>query len=233
MNISVIIPVLNERDNLPATLEAVSDAQRGAGGMAEIIVVDGGSTDGTREWLKTQAKVRVLDSPRGRGVQLHAGAQTATGEVLLFLHGDCLLPREAPKLIAEALREGSTAGGCFLIGFPDESSLSLRLIARGINARTIATRTGTGDQAIFVRREVYEALGGFRAWPLFEDVDLVTRIKRQGRFVVLRAAVTISARRWMANGPWRTTFLMYGLRLGYWLGISPVKLKQWFVDVRQ
>ncbi len=233
MNISIIIPVLNERDNLPATLEAINSEESDTGRLTEIIVVDGGSTDGTREWLKTQAKVRVLDSARGRGVQLHAGAQAATGEAFLFLHGDCLLPREAPKLMVAALRDNATVGGCFLIGFPEQSSLSLRIIARGINARTIATRTGTGDQAIFVRREVYEALGGFRPWPLFEDVDLVTRLKRQGRFVVLRAVVRISARRWMASGPWRTTFLMYGLRMGYWLGIPPVKLKQWFVDVRR
>jgi rSAM/selenodomain-associated transferase 2 len=233
MNISIIIPVLNERDNLPATLEAVSDLPRSAGKAEEIIVVDGGSTDGTREWLKTQANVRVLDSARGRGVQLDAGARAATGEIFLFLHGDCLLPPEAPKLMTEALNDQSVSGGCFLIGFPEQSSFSLRVIARGINARTIATRTGTGDQAIFVRREVYETLGGFRAWPLFEDVDLVTRIKRQGRFVVLRAAVTISARRWMVYGPWRTTFLMYFLRLGYWLGIPPARLKQWFVDVRR
>ncbi|HZS06859.1 MAG TPA: TIGR04283 family arsenosugar biosynthesis glycosyltransferase [Blastocatellia bacterium] len=233
MKISVIIPVLNERDNLPATLEALGKTAAGADEIAEIIIVDGGSSDGTREWLGQQSDLRVLDSERGRGVQLHTGAQAATGEALLFLHGDCLLPPGATQLIARALSDKSVAGGCFLIGFAERRPPSLGLIARGINARTIVTRTGTGDQAIFVRQEVYEAVGGFRPWPLFEDVDIVARIRRRGKFVVLRSAVTISARRWIAHGPWRTTFLMYALRVGYWLGIPPARLKQWFVDVRR
>ena len=233
MKISIIIPVLNERHNLPATLEAIGNTAAGAGEIAEIIIVDGGSTDGTHEWLGQQSNVRTIDAERGRGAQLHAGAQGATGEVLLFLHGDCLLPPEAPQLIIQALSDNSAAGGCFLIGFAEQHPLSLRLIARGINARTIFTRTGTGDQAIFVRREVYKALGGFKPWLLFEDVDIVARIRQRGKFVVLRSAVTISARRWIAHGPWRTTFLMYALRVGYWLGIPPGKLKRWFADVRR
>jgi len=175
----------------------------------------------------------VLDAERGRGVQLRAGAKVATGEVLLFLHGDCLLPPDGLKLLSEALNDEQYAGGCFLTGFPEPAPWSLRVIARGINARTRATRTGTGDQGIFVRREVYEAIGGFRAWPLFEDVDLVTRLKRNGKFTVLKSVITISPRRYLAHGPWRTTLLMYALRVGYWIGISPVKLRAWFVDVRQ
>ena len=267
MKISVVIPVLNERASLAATLAAISRAVQVAGTEAEIIIVDGGSTDGTREWLahklnpdscslnpeqkksddcfQQTSGIRnqdsgfslptlvVLDAERGRGVQLQTGAKAATGETLLFLHGDCLLPPDGLKVVTEALNDGQCTGGCFLVGFAEPTSLSLRVIARGINARTRATRTGTGDQGIFVRREVYEAISGFRAWPLFEDVDLVTRLKRRGKFAVLKSVITISPRRYLANGPWRTTLLMYALRIGYWLGISPVKLSEWFVDVRR
>ncbi|HWQ31309.1 MAG TPA: glycosyltransferase family 2 protein [Blastocatellia bacterium] len=268
MKISVIIPVLNERASLAATLAAISRAVQVADSPAEVIIVDGGSTDGTREWLEQQLNpdscllnpeelkaadgysqqtsgirnqesgislpiLVVLEAERGRGMQLRAGAKVATGDVLLFLHGDCLLPPDGLKLLTEALTDGLYAGGCFLIGFPEPASWSLRVIARGINARTRATRTGTGDQGIFVRREVYDAIGGFRAWPLFEDVDLVTRLKRRGKFAVLKSVITISPRRYLAHGPWRTTLLMYALRIGYWTGISPVKLREWFVDVRR
>jgi rSAM/selenodomain-associated transferase 2 len=233
MKISVIIPVINERDHLPATLAAISRAAESTDLIAEVIVVDGGSDDGGREWISARKDVRLIDAELGRGAQLHAGAQVATGDALLFLHADCLLPPEAPKLIARALSDSRIAGGCFLIGFPEAAALSLRLIARGINARTLMARTGTGDQAIFARREIYELIGGFKPWPLFEDVDLVTRIKGAGRFAALNSKVTISPRRYLAHGPWRTTLLMYALRLGYWLGISPVKLKEWFVDVRR
>ena len=94
------------------------------------------------------------------------------------------------------------------------------------------TKTATGDQGIFVRREVYDAVGGFADWPLFEDVNFVTRVKRRGQFAIIRTPITISARRYLTNGPWRTTFLMYALRIGYWLGIPPTKLYGWFQDVR-
>lgn len=238
MKISVIIPVLNEIENLPKTIESIRQMRCEQGQVCEVIVVDGGSTDGTREWLQERAstypfEIRLMEAERGRGAQLHAGAVQAEGDALLFLHGDCLLPTEAASEIARALSDSRIAGGCFLVSFAELRPASLRVIARGINARTIVTRTGTGDQAIFVRREIYQALGGFKPWPLFEDVDIVTRIRRRGKFAVIRSAVIISARRWIVHGPWRTTFLMYALRIGYWLGMSPVKLRQWFVDVRE
>jgi rSAM/selenodomain-associated transferase 2 len=228
MKISVIIPALNERSHLPVTLAALTPMDF----LHEVIVVDGGSTDGTREWLSQQPVSLVIDSERGRGAQLNAGARLATGDVLLFLHSDCLLPPDASLHIKEALAKDRAVGGCFLVRFAEQHPRSLWLIALGINGRTLLTRTATGDQAIFVRRSAYELAGGFATWPLFEDIDLVTRIKRLGRFVVQTRTVTISARRWVTYGVWRTTLMMYALRAGYYVGVSPVKLKRWFEDVR-
>lgn len=228
MKLSVIIPALNEQAHLPQTVAALQASMA----TAEIIVVDGGSNDGTREWLSAQKELIVIAAPRGRGIQLNAGAKAASGEVLLFLHGDCVLPANAPTLIQQALLSAHTDGGAFLIRFTETRPRSLTIIAKGINARTLVTKTATGDQGIFVRRSVYDAIGGFADWPLFEDVEFVTRMKRRGKFVILREPITISARRYLANGPWRTTFLMYALRLGYWFGISPARLHQWFQDVR-
>jgi rSAM/selenodomain-associated transferase 2 len=228
MKLSVIIPVLNEREQLPHTLASLQSQISNA----EIIVVDGGSSDGTRAWLQQQTDLVVIEAERGRGRQQNAGAKAATGEVLLFLHGDCALPENAATLIQQALASPQVSGGAFLIRFAEQQPRSLNVIAKGINARTLVTKTATGDQAIFVRREVYDNVGGFADWPFFEDVDFVTRLKRRGQFVILREPITISARRYIVNGPWRTTFLMYALRIGYWLGISPTKLYQWFQDVR-
>ena len=226
--ISVIIPALNERNHLPVTLASLTHIDL----LHEVIVVDGGSTDGTREWLSQQQVSRVIDAEPGRGAQLDAGARVATGDVLIFLHSDCLLPPDAPMHIMEALANDRVVGGCFLIRFAEQYPRSLWLIALGINGRTLLTRTATGDQAIFVRRSAYELVGGFAAWPLFEDIDLVTRIKRLGRFVVQARTVTISARRWLRYGVWRTTVMMYALRAGYYVGLSPFRLKRWFEDVR-
>ena len=228
MKISVIIPVLNECEQLPRTLALLKSQISNA----EIIVVDGGSADGTREWLATQAGILLVASERGRGRQLQAGARIATGEILLFLHADCALPDKAFAALHQALSDPAVAGGAFLIRFAEQRPRSLALIAKGINTRTRVTRTATGDQGIFVRREIYEASGGFEAWPLFEDVRFVTHLKRQGKFAIILNPMVISGRRYITNGPWRTTFLMYALRVGYWLGVPPAKLYDWFADVR-
>ncbi len=228
MKLSVIIPVLNEREQLPQTVAAL----KALSAAPEIIIVDGGSSDGTRAWLTAQKDIVVIDAARGRGLQQNAGAKAATGDVLWFLHGDCVVPVNGLAILQQALLHPQIVGGAFLIRFAEQQPSSLKVIAKGINARTIVTKTATGDQGIFVRREVYATLEGFADWPLFEDVDFVTRLKQYGQFVIMREPITISARRYLTNGPWRTTFLMYALRLGYWLGIPPTKLYRWFQDVR-
>ncbi len=228
MNLSVIIPTLNEREQLPLTIEQL----RHASSELEIIVVDAGSLDGTREWLSLQPDITVINSERGRGQQQNAGAKIANGEVFLFVHADCLLPINFAELIEKTLKNPAVSGGAFLIHFDTDISRSLKIIANGINARTRFTKTATGDQAIFIRREIFADIGGFQEWLLFEDVRLVTEIKQRGKFKIIDEKVIIAARRYLNFGPWRTTFLMYALRLGYWLGVHPDKLFQWFQDVR-
>jgi len=228
LKLSVIIPALNELEQLPRTLARVEELQL----ADEIIIVDGGSTDGTREWLEHRAGIHVVDSVRGKGAQLSAGARTATGDALLFLHADCWLPSDAAGKLESALSPPQVVGGAFHVRFAEQHPWLLRLVAAGINLRSSLRRSATGDQAIFVRRSAYEALGGFSPWPLFEDIDLVNRLKNLGRFVVLGSEVTISARRYLDHGILRTVLVIYVLRAGYWAGVSPMTLKKWFGDIR-
>jgi rSAM/selenodomain-associated transferase 2 len=227
VKLSVIIPVLNERSFLPAALEALGAANS----IHEIIVVDGGSIDGTRAWLAAQSGLQVLDTTSQRGKQLNVGARAASGDVLLFLHADCIVPPPAGVLIQDAISAGA-AGGCFCVRFIEKRPATLLLTAWGINLRSRLARTATGDQAIFVRKDTFQQCGGFPEWPLFEDVELVRCIKRIGRFVVIPSFVRLSARRYLAQGVIRTALLIFVLRLGFWVGVSPYTLKKWFADIR-
>jgi len=230
MRISVIIPTLNEREILPETLGALAAVSD----LYEIIVVDGGSDDGTREWLSHHlpANGRMMDGPRGRGNQLNTGAGVATGDIVLFLHADTRLPTNALYGIAEVLANGEVAGGGFCVRFLEHEPWILRVVETGINLRTRLFRSPTGDQAIFARRNAFASAGGFGQWPIFEDVDFVHRLKRVGRFAIIPAQVITSARRYVSWGVVRTVLLMYALRVGFWMGISPFRLHRWFRDVR-
>ncbi len=228
MKISVIIPVLNERQTLPAAVAAL----RACEDLGEIIVADGGSTDGTLEWLGSESDVVVLNATRGKGPQINAGAALAQHDLLLFLHADCILSQPAFAAMRSAASDPRIAGGAFCVRFAETRPRSLEVVAAGINLRARIRRSATGDQGIFVRKNVFTSIGGAPDWPLFEDVELVRRIKVAGKFAIVKTPITISPRRYLVYGVWRTVFLVYSLRLGYWLGISPQRLKQWFKDVR-
>jgi rSAM/selenodomain-associated transferase 2 len=227
--ISIVIPVLNEAQQIQALLQDLSSLPE----VAEIIVVDGGSTDGTAELARQRSRAHVLEfGHANRALQMNAGAAAAHGEVLLFLHADVRLPLTALDHIRATMRDERIVGGCFAFGFPSSVPRAYRVYAWGINLRTRWFQTATGDQAIFVRRPVFERLSGFQAMPLMEDIELFNALKRQGQVAVLSPSVCVSPRRWQQHGLMRTGLLMYALRLGYWLGVSPARLKQFFLDVR-
>lgn len=211
MKLSIIVPVLNEAARLGERLAALQPLrERGA----EVLVVDGGSTDATREAALPWAD-RVLLAPRGRASQMNAGAWASRGDALLFLHADTALPEAADTLIARALDQRDW--GRFDVRIEGRHP-ALRLIAAMMNLRSRLSGMATGDQAVFVRRRVFESLGGFAALPLMEDLDLCRRLKRQGPPVCLREQVVTSGRRWEQYGVWRIVWLMWRLRAAWFFG---------------
>ena len=225
MNVSVIIPVLNEEKTIAATLHALIMLQ-----PHEIIVVDGGSHDRSREICR-QLGAQVLSSERGRARQMNYGARYATGDILLFLHADSQLPDSAFQDIAAALSDGCCLGGRFDVEL-EGSHWMLKVVGALINYRSRATKVGTGDQAIFVRRAVFTQVGGYPDIPLMEDIALCRLLKRLGGIACLRSRVVTSARRWESDGVWRTIFRMWTLKFLYLAGVSPVRLKQFYADTR-
>jgi rSAM/selenodomain-associated transferase 2 len=216
--ISIVMPVLDEAAGIEAALRALAPCrQRGA----EVVVVDGGSRDATVELSRPLAD-RVLTAPRGRAAQMNAGAAAARGDMLLFLHADTRLPENADRLILDGLARSGRAWGRFDVRF--DSGGPMRVVAAMMNLRSRLTGITTGDQAIFVQRQAFEAAGRFPLIPLLEDVALCTGLKRMSRPLALRARVTTSARRWRQHGTLRTVLLMWRLRLSYFLGADPAKL---------
>ena len=219
--VCVIIPALNEAATIAATVRSAREA-----GADEVIVVDGGSRDGTPDAARPFADA-VISSPPGRARQMNAGARAARGAVLLFLHADTTMPAGSVGPIRETMEKDGVLGGAFSVrlGVSPGASLfrkgALRLTARMINLRARLFRAYTGDQGIFLRRNVFENLGGYPEVPLMEDVELSRRLTRRGKTVLLPVRITTSARRWEAHGTLRTVLLMWGLRLAYLLGMSP------------
>jgi rSAM/selenodomain-associated transferase 2 len=221
MRLSIIVPALDESACITATLSALQPLR--AQGH-EVLVVDGGSRDATLLIAKLLAD-RVYVATAGRASQMNVGARKASGDVFLFLHADSLLPGGAISAIHDALTEGA-AWGRFDVTIRGKPWV-LKLVAAMMNLRSRATGIATGDQGIFVRRSVFEEIGGFPSIPLMEDVALSKLLKQHGGPpACLRARVTTSGRRWEARGPWRTIVTMWRLRLAYALGADPVALSR-------
>lgn len=217
--LTLIVPVLNEVTGMAATLAALQPLRRAG---AELIVVDGGSSDGTLTCCAGLSD-QAMPGPRGRARQMNHGAQCAQGDVLLFLHADTRLPETAWSAIAAALASGRHDWGRFDVEIAGRSRW-FPLIAAFMNRRSRWSGIATGDQAMFVRRQLFLDVGGFPDQPLMEDIELSRRLRRCGPPACLRERVMTSGRRWETDGVWRTILLMWRLRLLYWLGADVNKL---------
>jgi rSAM/selenodomain-associated transferase 2 len=224
-SVSVIVPVLNEELAIGPALESVLRLD-----PDEILVVDGGSLDKSRE-VAAAMGVNVISSERGRARQMNLGARLARGEVLLFLHADTRLPDSALADIHRALQDPNVAGGRFDVSL-DGAGWMLKMVGAMISLRSRLSRVATGDQAIFIRREIFTRLGGYPDIPLMEDVAFSRALKRVGKVACLKSRVVTSARRWQTEGIWRTIFRMWALKSLYLLGVSPFWLKRFYGDAR-
>lgn len=215
LTLSVIIPTLNEAGRIEQTLTSVEAQPH----VSEVIVVDGGSTDGTRE--RTSGRATVLQSPPGRARQMNAGAARATGDVLLFLHADTLLPAGATSAVGAALADPAVEAGLFRLGFDRETPL---LCFYSFCTRLPSPLLGFGDRGLFVRRRVFEALSGFPPIPIFEDLEMTRRLHRRGGLRFLPQPVTTSARRFARHGMLRQQLRNAYLWLHWLAGTDPKRV---------
>ena len=214
--LSIVVPTLDEAAGIAATLQALGSLRaRGA----EVIVVDGGSRDRTAEIARPLCD-RLLTARRGRAAQMNAGAGAAQGEVLLFLHADTRLPDDADRLVLAGLAASGRAWGRFDVRIDGTHPL-LPLVAALMNLRSRASGIATSDQAIFVARTAFAAVGGYPDIALMEDIVLSRRLKRLTRPLCLRSRALTSGRRWEKHGVMRTILTMWRLRLAFWLGAKP------------
>ena len=197
--ISVIIPTLNEEKTISRCLEDIVDDPH-----IEIIVSDGGSTDRTVEIAERYKDVKIISSPMGRGVKMNAGASYAHGEILLFLHADCILSTEAILNIRDIFENNRIVGGAFKIKLLSDK-LPYRLIETGINFRSRVFKLPYGDQGLFVKRTVLMEMGGFKEMNVCEDLDFICRLKRCGKIAILNEKIFSSVRRWENSGILRTS----------------------------
>ncbi|MGD0291024.1 MAG: TIGR04283 family arsenosugar biosynthesis glycosyltransferase [Candidatus Binataceae bacterium] len=226
MKLTVIVPMLNEEGAIAATLGAL----RIGAPAAEIIVVDGGSSDRSVEIARPGCD-KLLEGPRGRARQMNAGASQVAGEAIAFVHADTIVPPTFACDIEAALADGLVVGGRFDLAF-DVRDRALDLVAAMISLRSRVVRSATGDQAIFVRREVFERLGGYANIELCEDVDFARRMRRAGRVACLQVRVITSSRRWRRDGVVRTIVKMWIIKSLFLAGVSPAWLKRHYADTR-
>ena len=222
MNISVIIPAYNEAELIRQTVSAI--LERADGALAEIIVADGGSTDKTTEYARAMG-AKVLTSPKGRAVQMNAGAREASGDILYFLHADSIPPEKFDRTITEAVSEGDVAG-CFRLSFDSHHPL-LRFYAWFTRFDVNAFRFG--DQSLFIKREVFEEAGGFREDHIvMEDNEIVRRIRREYGFRIIPESVTTSARKYRETGVLKLQLVFTLIFVGYYMGVPQATLVSWY-----
>jgi len=223
MRLSIIIPVLNEAEGLPGLLGHLASI---CGCDTEVIVVDGGSEDDSRQ-AALHAGAQVICSGRGRARQMNAGAAVAQGDIFLFLHADTTLPHTAEQAVEAAIRRGGgtheSVWGRFDVCIAGRSFM-LGVIANLMNWRSRLSGIATGDQAMFVTRRAFESVGGFPDQPLMEDIELSRRLLSLSRPICLTDRVVTSGRRWEMHGVWRTIWLMWRLRWAYWRGTDAAEL---------
>jgi len=224
-SIAIIVPVFNEERALPALIANLRQLS-----VKDVLIVDGGSTDHTHQLLENSA-MRWISSPPGRSVQMNTGAQSSSSDILLFIHSDTAIDSSHILVIKQAMKNASCVGGRFDVSLSGHG-IALRMIAWFINMRSRLTGISTGDQCQFVRRTVFEAMGGFPEQALMEDIEFSKRLKRHGKIACLSEQVVTSSRRWETHGVMRTVWLMWKLRFLYWLGVSPEKLSLMYRQAR-
>lgn len=225
-SISIIVPVLNETSILADTLSKLRLTS-----YEELIVVDGGSTDNTVS-VAGKFTDKVFATRTGRASVMNFGAKKASGDILLFLHADCVLPENALRTIRETLRDRSIAAGAFLLSI-DHPKAGFRIIELAANLRARATSLVYGDQGMFLRRSVFEHIGGFADIPLMEDIEISGRLKKQGKIVFLKPPVRVSPRRWLKEGTMYTTLRDWSIAFSYsFLRISPERLITYYKNIR-
>lgn len=222
MKLSIIIPALNEAANIGQTIQRALELA-----PHEVLVVDGGSTDETRD-IVADFDCRLIESPRGRSTQQNLGAIESTGDTLLFLHADCWLPPNAARQMERALQSSCVPGGVFCQRI-DASGSTFRFMEAGNALRVCCTRLAFGDQGIFLRRDIFESLGGFPQIKLMEDVLLMRKLRDVGRLALLPGPLHVDARRWQKHGPFRQTLRNWLLLAAEQLGASPDQLARFYL----
>ena len=221
--VSIIIPALNEEESIPFLLENLASQE----GNFEIIVADGGSADNTLTICKSYPDIKIISSEKGRALQMNKGAEIARGNTLLFLHADTLLPRKGIKTIENVMNDDKISAGSFFARFDHEDGM-LSFLARftRINNRYLTW----GDHGIFIRRSIFNEIGGYKNIPLMEDLEIQKRVRRRGKFIKLPLPVTTSSRRFIQNGVLRQKLLNIALIMAFEIGVSPARIKKFYSD---